>query len=80
MTDDLGWTPVLAFDTDDVQFSRGFEAGRLWELLKCPAEVSQMIHASNAEMVLRMGESLKRTVRADCVDDFWIDVFSEEVS
>jgi hypothetical protein len=29
-----GYEVVLAFDTDDPQFVRGFEAGRLWERIK----------------------------------------------
>lgn len=33
MTDEHGFEPLLAFDTDDPQFARGFEAGRLWATL-----------------------------------------------
>jgi hypothetical protein len=66
---------VLAFDTDDPQFVRGFEAGRLWERIKGDrATWDQMIHATNAEMVMRMCESEGREFSADVVTDDWVMV------
>lgn len=57
---------VLPFDTDNEEFVRGFECGRIWTLME---ENSYMLtglifHAVNAEMVMRMLEKkgLKYTV------------------
>lgn len=57
---------ILAFDTDDPQFARGFEAGRLWTCLQQSPdrEIEQLVHASNAEMAIRMAEALGRSVRS----------------
>lgn len=69
---------VLKFDTDDSEFVRGFEVGRLWEMLKAPVDedpfiVGQLFHAVNAEMIIRMFESLGRTdLRAEIHDDTWM--------
>lgn len=66
---------VLAFDTDDAEFVRGFEAGRLWERVKEDRSTwDQMIHATNAEMVMRMCEAEGREFSADLVDDVWVRV------
>lgn len=48
----------LAFDTSHEEFVRGFEAGRIWVLMEENPEKlrGMLIHASNAEMVLRMME------------------------
>lgn len=69
-----GYQPVLAFDTDDPEFARGVEVGRLWEQLRNePDAFVQEIHATNAEMVLRMGEATGRTVAAEEMDgDVWM--------
>lgn len=63
--------PVLAFDTDEPGFARGFEAGRIWTLLQedPDAVVGQPFHAANAEMVLRMVEALDLPLRAEFTDD-----------
>ena len=68
---------LLPFDADEPQFARGFEAGRLWALLRERPEepVEELVHASNAEMILRMGEALAREVRSEDVDEAWIEVF-----
>lgn len=65
---------LLAFDTDQGEFARGFEAGRLWALLQERADVpvEQLIHATNAEMALRMAEALSRDVSSVEVDDHWM--------
>ena len=70
---DGGWTPVLPFDTDDPSFARGFAAGRVWGLLKLRNDAFvPEIHASNAEMVLRMADAAERTVTAEIVNDDWM--------
>ena len=67
---------ILAFDSDDPEFARGFEAGRLWAQLRGnPDEpFNELIHARNAELVLRMAEATGRHVRADEVGDDWLEV------
>lgn len=70
---------ALAFDTDDLGFARGVEVGRLWEQLKTGEEVQQTIHASNAEMAIRMCEALERTFSAEVLDDTWIEFRAEGV-
>ena len=68
---------VLAFDADG-EFVRGFEAGRLWEMLKDPEIrddlIGQPLHASNVEMLMRMGESLGLSIAAESQDETWIAV------
>lgn len=67
---------ALAFDTDDPEFVRGVELGRLWELLKAEAgELTETMHVANAEMALRVGEALGRTVTsAEADDGVWMTV------
>ncbi len=67
-----GHSLVLAFDTSASDFVRGVEVGRLWEQLKSDEPVVQEIHASNAEMLLRMAEATGRLLRADELDDTWL--------
>jgi hypothetical protein len=66
---------LLPFDADDPEFVRGFEAGRLWEMMKMVSEdgggFEQTIHATNAEMAMRMAEYLGVPFVAD-LDDAWI--------
>lgn len=66
---------ALAFDTDDPQFARGVEIGRLWERLRVEVEpVVEMVHVANAEMILRMAEALQRPVVSDEHDVVWMTV------
>lgn len=71
---------VLPFDTDDPEFCRGVEAGRLWEQLKFGEEVHQTIHATNSEMAIRMCEALNRTFSAEVLDETWVELHVEEGS
>lgn len=67
---------LLPFDSDDPEFTRGFEAGRLWERIKNDhTNWDQMIHPSNAEMVIRMCEAEGRTFRSEEVNEEWINIF-----
>jgi hypothetical protein len=63
---------VLPFDTAGSDFSRGVEVGRLWEQLKSDEPVLEQLHASNAEMLLRISEATGRPLRADIIDDTWL--------
>ena len=83
MTD--GYSLLLPFDTDDEAFTRGVEVGRMWEIANRLAEheaiepVSETVHATNAEMVLRIAEALDLHVRSEIADGHWMHVtFSHE--
>ena len=74
--DDLRHSLLLTFDTEDPEFARGFEAGRVWTALIANPddEVSEIVHGSNAEMFLRMAEHLSRSVTSVELDETWIEV------
>jgi hypothetical protein len=74
-----GWACVLAFDTDDPEFLRGFEAGAIDTRLRVDPglRVVEMVHAANAEMMLRIGEATGRRVSARDLNDEWIEVTFE---
>lgn len=74
MDDPTGHTCLLQFDTDDAEFARGFEAGRLWALLRATDdEVVECIHGSNAEIAMRLAEATERTVVADELGHDWLE-------
>jgi len=72
-----GFGCVLPFDSDDPAFGRGFEAGCVWSMLSARPEdaLEQVAHASNAEMFLRIGEALGRSVRSEELDECWLTIF-----
>jgi type IV secretory pathway ATPase VirB11/archaellum biosynthesis ATPase len=63
---------VLPFDTDDPEFARGFEAGRVWELMSDGMPFEAVVHGANAEMYMRMAESLNLEITAEHMDDTWM--------
>lgn len=68
---------VMAFDTDDPEFVRGFEIGRLYEMTqRCPEPFEQTVHASNTEMIIRLGEASGRHMSASEIPetDDWLSV------
>ena len=69
-----GHNLVLAFDTDAAEFARGVEVGRVWETLRSQPgeEVCEIMHAANAEMILRMAEAEARPVVAELLDEVWL--------
>jgi len=74
MSDPSGHACLLPFDTDDPEFARGFEAGRLWAILRSgDDEVVQCIDASNAEMAMRLAEATERTVVATELGHDWLE-------
>lgn len=72
MADEVRYGLLLEFDADG-DFVRGFEAGRFWTQLQDELHrdelVGQPLHLSNAEMVLRMGESLGLVIACEPQDD-----------
>jgi hypothetical protein len=74
---------VLPFDTDDEEFVRGFEAGRIWTLMEeNPDKLPGLIfHATNAEMILRMVEAKGLNLKAHFTDDqMWMRLDYKESS
>lgn len=70
---------ALPFDSDDPEFTRGVEIGRLWEQFKQPVAFEQTIHVENAEMVLRILEATHRRGHVDfTADDAWMVLVVEE--
>lgn len=66
---------VLPFDTDHTEFARGVEVGVLWHRLCTePLPITAVVHASNAEMVLRMAEAVGASPCADDLGDEWLAV------
>lgn len=67
---------LLEFDTPSAEFSRGFEAGRIWCALRDDPDrpIDVVAHASNTEMFMRMGETTGRAVRSEDLRDEWINV------
>lgn len=66
---------LLAFDSDSPEFVRGFEMGRIWSLCQSDAdEINETVHASNAEMLMRIGEATGRDYSAESLDDLFLDV------
>lgn len=74
-----GYGLALAFDTDNEDFVRGVEVGRLWQqLTNDPRKLEATVHTSNTEMIMRIAEAKDRTVRCDIHDDMWMTVVFEE--
>jgi hypothetical protein len=74
-----GHSLLLAFDTDSPDFARGFELGRLWALLRSDPDeaIQEYAHASNVEMLLRLGEATGRHVESEEVGNDWLLVSFE---
>ena len=70
-----GHVCVLPFDTNDHEFARGVEVGRMWESLQRDEGGSaHLIHCNNAEMALRIAEATGRSVQAEELDGHWMEV------
>lgn len=77
MSDDAtGYSLLLEFDSDEPAFTRGVEVGRLWTILADADlhEVTETVHASNAEMMLRLAEARGFDVQSEDLDETWIVV------
>lgn len=64
---------MLQFDSDNPEFTRGFEAGIIYN--KCQNNidvVDQNIHASNSEMVIRICELFEKKFVGQLLDDDWM--------
>lgn len=74
----MGYVQLLPFDTDEPEFVRGMEIGRLWERLKYENnEVVAVIHTTNAEMVIRISEAIERPVKSEELGDGWMEIIFE---
>lgn len=70
-----GYECVLPFDRDDHQFVLGVEVGRIYHAAATGPEAFEMVvHAENAEMMLRIGEATERHVESEELDEVWMKV------
>lgn len=52
------WKRQLEFDTDDAEFARGWEAGKVYGALGTrPVMHEALVHEKNREMMIRVAES-----------------------
>lgn len=65
---------VCPFDTDDPEFVRGFEMGMLWERMKRDQPFDMMVHATNAEMVMRLADAAGRPFSGEEIGEDWVAV------
>jgi hypothetical protein len=66
---------LLPFDSDEPQFTLGFEMGRIWaETEDTEGEREFTIHAANVEMVLRIAEARLMNVTSVELGDEWLEV------
>lgn len=72
--EDAEYGLVLPFDTDEREFTRGFEAGQLWERLERDGHAGQLVHAENAEMVMRMAEAKGLEFSGHDAGEGWLQV------
>ena len=67
-------TLLMAFDTDEPEFARGFEIGGLWAALSlAPDSHSVLLHATNETMARRCAVAKNYTVQITPLDDCWIE-------
>jgi len=66
---------ILAFDSDNPEFTRGVEIGLLWSDLYVPKSEMFIVtmHLSNSEMMLRVAETLGYIVRIKELDSVWCE-------
>ena len=74
MAEDAEYGLILPFDSDEPEFTRGFEAGALWERLKNQPGFEGTVHAENAEMVMRIAEATGCEFSGEDVGDGWLHV------
>jgi len=65
---------ICPFDSDDPEFVRGFEIGALWERLKNGPPCQATIHATNAEMVIRLAAAADMGFSAEDLGGDWVHV------
>ena len=66
---------MLAFDRDSADFARGVEVGIAFNRLASePRPVQLLVHADNAEMVLRLAEAYGDHATATAHGDDWLVV------
>jgi hypothetical protein len=74
MTEQADYSLVLPFDSDAPEFTRGFEAGMLWERMEHADTLEATVHDGNAEMIMRMCEARGWAFQAECLADGWMYV------
>lgn len=71
---DQNFKLLLAFDTDDSEFVRGFQVGSLWAQVQFNRDsFSLLVYGRNAEMVMRILEQSDRE-RTVTLEDDWLRI------
>jgi hypothetical protein len=65
---------IFPFDSDHPEFVRGFEIGALWERLKAGGPCEATLHATNAEMAIRLAEATGRSFTGEDLGDDWVAI------
>ncbi len=63
------WALVLAFDTDEPEFTRGVEVGIIWKATEDGRPWEGLVSAANTEMVIRIAEARGLSFRAHLAGD-----------
>jgi len=74
MAEDAEFGLILPFDSDEPEFTRGFEVGQIWERLKHEPIFEGPVHAENAEMVMRIAEASGCEFSGDDAGFGWVQV------
>jgi len=72
--EDAEYSLLLRFDSDEPEFTRGFEVGQIWERLKHESIFDGPVHAENAEMVMRIAEAVGCEFSGTHATDGWVHV------
>jgi hypothetical protein len=64
---------LMPFDTDEREFTRGFQMGMVWALSEPAPTTSVMVYAVNAELLVRMKERGCRFACREANDD-WLEI------
>lgn len=65
---------VLPFDSDDSEFTRGFEAGMLYQRLELETHFEVTMSAANAEMAMRIAQVRGVKYEGTDLGDDWLNV------
>lgn len=72
---------VLWFDTDQPEFFRGFEMGKVWAQMRDDKdEIMEHVHVRNTEMCMRLAEAGRYFFVAEYLtDDYMVVAFKKKV-
>jgi hypothetical protein len=73
----MSYEKILDYDSDDDEFVRGFEAGRIYDRARHGNESSfdEIVHTGNLAMMGRIADATNRSLRSKFIDRYWTHVF-----